>query len=87
MKHSPQDHIEFMKRPLDWPAWPMLPLIKRQEGANGAFNRRLGVAIEDIQNPGCLLVAYDISVYQIGPGVKWEHITPEELVSNGWEID
>lgn len=83
MPHAePRSHLKMMQTPRDWPVWPFLPLKRWNP-----VNRQYDTAV--LRETGRLKfkVAFNTSLYAMTATAQWEDADPQELVTDGWEVD
>ena len=79
----PLDHLELMKRPHLWPAWPALPLKRWHEDT-----RTMDTAII-LEDEGDYVLFYINASLFTGPGTWGVPVrrTTQEIAAEGWVVD
>lgn len=89
-----RDDIEMMRRPLNWPRWPVLPLKRRKDG-----DMECGVLFSASAAPGAKPAVYKVGLHRIdgkagetwgevlGRYEKYEYDNLQAVISDGWEVD
>lgn len=94
---SPEElDLWFLKHPMEWPRWPMLPL-KRRNGAKFSDDFYCGLFVHGLGNGGFRV--YKLNMFHLPNSpliktwddavkhIKFEHYeTPEALIAE-WKID
>ena len=79
----PLDHLELMKRPHLWPAWPALPVKRWHEDTHTMDN---AVLLEDEGDH----VLFYLNAHLFSSPGTWgvpTLRTPEEITAEGWVVD
>jgi hypothetical protein len=89
------EDLQMMKRPDDWPNWPLLPMRRSvRDRLGGMPNCGLFLAEKNREGKWCFapnLNLWDPKVTAVLNGPRdpaiFRWVTPEELIEEGWEID
>lgn len=78
---EPFDHLEMLKRPHLWPAWPRLPMKRHR-------NSVLEVAIA-IEGEGNIVQFLEgVNIYMEPDTWPLPMMrTPEDIIADGWKVD